>query len=299
MADVITAAQRQALYKAIFQNIPRSFLKEEHPDNKAIMGAIAYACAYTEAVYRQFESGMFLDSANNGDVGTDGNTSLTRWGIWLQMPQEEGESPEAYRLRLMQRLYTPRVTIAAIQAAISAATGIPVTVEEPADQVVRFNEGAWLGKKVPGRRFNYGSINIVTDRETRIPPTMMNFLRAAGITWGHIEAVRDWFLLSLDGEQASTFAHAWDWTTFWPRGYRPGSPPNPNAWPLRPRILFQQGASYAADARGFFSPRTMTLEGDINATIITVAAQNDDEDRFPVLNWDDSLTLWGESVWGD
>lgn len=293
-AGTVTSAQREDMYRRIFQGIPRSFLDPEHPDNKAIIAAIAHACAYTELVVRKFESGMFLDTANNQDVGSDGLSSLARWGVWLQMPQIPGETEDAYRLRIMHRLFTPRTTIAAIEAAVLATCGVPVSIEEPSDQVVRMNDGPWAGRKLLGRRYGYMVINVITEGATNGLPPIMQFLRAAGVHWSHIERVAHMAELSWDAGSGTTNALAWDWTTFRRPAMRPGSP---FGGPMVPRYLFGGAESAASDHRASWSARTYLVNADSDLITPTIEAMNDNQASFPVLNWDDNQTLWGESVW--
>lgn len=294
----ITPAMREAMYKRIFSTIPRSFLKPEHPHNRAIVGAIAYMVAYIELLAKRFTDDLFLDSAAHGRVGEDGQTGLSRWGVWLKMPQLNGETPDAYRLRLMQRLFTPKTTIAAIEGAIEGATGLAVTIVENVDLMVTLDDGPIEGKKLMGSRYGPMSIDVVTEGPTNVVPGLMSFLRAAGVHWCHLERVRHWIELSLNGEQAGTIVRAWTKIGWWPAGFTPDGGLL-DVGPIDPGYLGTGGASRGADYRIAWGARSMLLAGDINAPIITVVASNRLPAAFPVLNWDDTQTLWNESVWGD
>jgi hypothetical protein len=296
----LTTAQRMAMYKRIFAGIPRSFLNPDHPNNQAIIGAIAHACAYVEAIYRELEDGLFLDTATDETGNAVGGVSaLARWGVWLKMPQLPGETPGQYRIRLMQKLFTPKVTIKAITETLQAATGIAIAIEEPHDQVVELDDGPWEGKRLGGEMYNVMVVHIVTGQGGDAIPNMMGFLRAAGVHWWHIERVRHEIELSWEGQQASTFVTAWDSARFYRLSYRPDDNTLPDGKPLDRRFLYHGGTSLAVDVRSLFRPRVMLLSGAIDAPIITVDARTDLPDDLPVLSWDDSRTLWEEAVWAD
>lgn len=297
---IATTAQREAMYKRIFAGIPSSFLDPDHPNNRAVIGAIAYACAVVEWQFRQLESGLFLDSASTTDAGADGVSSLARWGIWLKMPQLPEESPDAYRLRLMQRLFTPKVTIAAIVSAIAAATGLVVEIEERYVDVFAMDAGPFEGKRVMGDVYAYMSIDVITHGSVPngVVPALMSFLRAAGTHWRHIERVVDSILLSLDGGESPARVSARDEARlFPPLRLRPDMQAM-DAGPNEPTYLYDASKSMASDVRTFWSPRVSSLVGPVTA-IVLVEATTAPSPALPILHFADATTLWAESVWVD
>lgn len=292
-----TAIERLAAYQRIFENIPPSFLDAKAEDNQHFIGAIARACARTESAFRFFEDGLFLDSANLDDTtgGSDaaaGLSSLERWGVWLQLPRASGETADEYRLRLMARLFAPKVTINAIKGAVERITGLPVAIVEPVNQIVRFNEGPWAGKKLLGRRYGYMNFEVVTQGQTNILPSIVPLLKAAGTHWRHIEVVVHEILLSLGTEQSSTISRAWDSVSWLAQNYRPGLPLDPDAQPLTKQRSWSAGETLVLDTRAY-----RVRGADLISDMAILAAYT--PEGGPLFNWDDSLTLWDEGVWAD
>jgi hypothetical protein len=300
-----TEAHRKAMYRRIFRGIPRSFLVPEAPENQAVIGAIAYGVAFAEQTISKIEAGLFLDTANGDDADENGVTSIQRWASWLQMEQLPNETAEQLRQRIMARLFSPRLTIDAIEAAIHAASGLVVRVEEPHEQILFMNDGPWAGRKLAGRRYGYMAIDVVTEGQqngslggtTNVLPGLMPFLRAAGCHWRHIEVVSASIALLLDGKQASA-AIARQFVSLWPSGFRPNYPVNPGAYPLRRPYLFM-GATYTARAaRTNWGGGAYLVAGPPGAPVdLSLATYV--PPGLPTFNWDDSLTLWDESAWAD
>ena len=290
-----TAAERALVYQRIFENIPLSFLDPTQVNNQYLIGAIALAVAHTENLYRSFEQGLFIDTAALTDSSTqaDGTalSSLERWGVWLQLPRLPGESVNDYRARLQSRMYAPRVTRKAIRDAVVRVTGLNVSLQETADRVFRFNEGPWHGQKLMGQSYAYMAVDVVTEGQTNAVPSVMGFLRAAGVHWRHIEVVAHQTVLDWEAEKASTNVSAWNWIGWRPNGWRPGSfrpgaplLPSPTEWSL--------GESIALDTRTDWGMSAMLVNGSTVEAVYVPAG-------LPSLNWDNSITLWDESVWGD
>lgn len=298
MAGPVTDAERAAMYKRIFAGIPASFLDPAHPNNKAVIGAIAYAVAYVELLLQQFEAGLFISTATTTDAGSDGVSSLARWGIWLDMQQQPNESPDAFRARIRARLFTQKVTIQAIIDAIHRATGLTVTIVETIDQVVQIDAGPWDGKKLSGDVYGPMAIDIITEGATDQVPGLMRFLRAAGTHWRHIETLAYSILLSLQAEPGVTTVTAWNHVFLFPPLLRADGMVI-DGGTLEPGYLFTAGESRAYDTRNSFSGRTMLISGTLGAPIQTVEARSGINPAWPVLVWDDDLTLWGESVWAN
>lgn len=302
MTAVLDAAREQA-YRRIFAHLPPNFLNPRHPNNRLVVGALAQGVAIATVLYEAAEAGLFLDTAGLdlvADVRGDGVAPLQRWALWLDVPIIPGEADAQLRARIMARLYSPRLTIAAIEEAVSRATGRTVKVEENYEQVARFNAGPFGGQRLAGTRYNWGRIEIVTELQAGDPPlggmspvaSLMPQLRAAGILWRHLERTRGMAAL----EWESLGSGAWVARTvgvLWPQGLplnRPGPwRPTRRFWHLGGTLA---GRNHATNWGG----GAMLLGGPAGGPLDQVIGRYRPSGA-PVLTWDDTRSLWDETDW--
>lgn len=297
-----TELQRQQAYQAIFRGIPESFLDPGEPENKVILGGVAQGLAHARAFSEQFVAGLFLDSASSqdGDGATDGVSSLTRWGLWLQLTQAPGESDDDFRNRIRARLFSERTTRRAIIRAVAQLMDVPVTITNPGDRVVRFDEPP-AGRKWAGEFFGYGSFTIetlgtpqggVTGTHPGLAP-LVNDLRAEGDHWRHrgVVQVPGHFDHGIGEPRFASRQRARQEAPARRQGWwRPDRPPNVPLMPLDgPRSASR---TVVAQARPIFRAPSYST-GDL------LGAFTGQQQGLPTLNWDDSFTAWEHASWGD
>jgi hypothetical protein len=305
-ALLLTAAQRDAMYRQVVSAIPGSFIDPEHPDNQALAGAMAYAIAYAKELFAQLESGLFLDTAGSTSTGADGFTGLQRWGVWLQMEPVPGETADQFRTRLAARLFSPRCTLDVIETAIQAATGLVVRIDEPQDRIIRLNDGAWRGKRLLGNDFGYMMLYVVTEGfitqplggTTAVLPRLMPLLRGAGVHWRHFEVVSAKLSVTLLARQAALQSLASQSIALWPRAFRLNHTVNPGGRPPRRRVIFTAASYLGLNTRIHHTAGAMLVAGPPGAPLETVLAHFVPP-NLPALQADNSLTLWDESIWSD
>lgn len=302
MTATLDAARAKA-YRRIFAHLPRNFLDPRHPNNELVVGALAHGLALTTVLYEAAEAGLFLDTAGQelvADVHGDGLAPLQRWALWLDVPLIAGEDDARLRSRIMAKLYSPRLTIAAIEDAVSRATGRTVRVQESYEQVARFNAGPFGSQRIAGSRFNWGRIEVVTELEVGDPPlagtspvsALLREMRAAGIYWRHLERTRGLARLEWETLGSATWA-ARSVVRLWSQGLRPNQPA-----PWRPtRRFWHLGGTLAA--RGHAVQQgggAMLLAGPAGGPLDEVLARHRPAGTL-VLTWDDTRSHWDETDW--
>lgn len=308
LTQFVTPAHRDRTYGRIFQGIPRSFLAPDHPHNRALIGALALGCAYVERQYRALEDGLFLDSATTDDAGLfdDGLSSLARWASWFDMSPLPGETAAQLRARIQSRLFAPRLTLSAIKTAVEAATGLPTRIEEPAKEIVRFNDGPFAYRKLAGDAYSYMRIDVITDAQTVDAnegraanlPVLLNFLRAAGVHWRHLEITTAFLALPLETQRRKTFSSVQRWAELLDTGFRPNETLVPEAQPLVATPWRPSSLSITASVERYGGGVTYCISGAAGMPINTVLAVGVPAGA-PALNWDDTTTFWEESVWAN
>lgn len=301
----LTEADRQRLYEAIFANIPLTFLDPAHPDNEAVIGAIAWGLAHVEEHWERVEAGLFLDTATTTDILPDGLSNLARWARWLGQSQLGAESEEAFRDRLQARMYGPRVTIEAIETSVSRATGFDVFVTEPADDIWRIEDGpGWEGKKILGDWYDYGAFQVNVMGATNMLRHLVPHLRAAGFHWRSKQIVLHQSRLEPMARGMRVFNRGKLWQVMSHEAPYPSFPglvtsqaeatdPIVPATPVRGHMTVANRGRY--QYRNLKGSRLLESDGAGGYTTVL----SNPYQGAPTFNWDDPQTPWDQTAWPD